>query len=150
MVERKFGLGVVICIFNRDFSKIFLLKRNEEKRKKNKADWGNVGGKVELGEKLIDACVREANEEIGVKLNPNMIKLLEVTETPFISEVYHAIHFIYATVLDEDEKIILNFNGEHESDEYGWFDLNKLPDKMLDPKEEIKRYSELAKKAFEK
>ena len=146
MVERKFGLGVVICIFNRDFSKIFLLKRNEEKRDRNKADWGNVGGKVELGEKLIDACVREASEEIGVKLNPEKIKLLEIVEQPHITEVYHALHFIYASILDEKEKFCIN----DESDECNWFDLNKLPDKMLDSKEDIKRFSVLAKKVFEK
>jgi hypothetical protein len=34
----RFGLGVFVCIFNRDFSKILLLKRNEEKRKTWDAD----------------------------------------------------------------------------------------------------------------
>jgi len=148
MVERKFGLGVYICIFNRDFSKIFLLKRNEEKRKKNKADWGNVGGRVELGEKLLDACVREAKEEIGVDLNPEKIKLIEVKETPYLTDVFHAIHFVYATILDEKEKIILNFNGEKESEEYKWFSLNNLPDKTLDSKEDLIEIADKAKKIF--
>ena len=76
MIDRKFGLGVVICIFNRDFSKILLLKRNEEKRNKNKADWGNVGGKVGLGEKLVNACIRETKEEIGVTLNPEKLIII--------------------------------------------------------------------------
>ena len=140
--KRKFGLGVIICIFNRDFSKILLLKRNEEKRNKNKADWGNVGGRVELGEKLIDACIREAREEIGVSLNPEKLKLIEIKETPHISDVFHAIHFVYATTLDENEKITLN----SESDEYKWFKLEDLPEKTLDKKEEITEISKLAKK----
>jgi len=144
MVERKFGLGVLICIFNRDFSKILLLKRNEEKRKKNNADWGNVGGKVELGEKLMDACLREAKEEIGIELNPNRLKLIEVKETPYLTEIHHAIHFVYATVLDEKEKIIIN----EESDEYKWFDLNKIPEKTLDSKEVLIKFSQIAKKDF--
>ena len=148
MEDRKFGLGVIVCIFNRDFSKILLLKRNEEKRNRGGADWGNVGGRVELGEKLIDACLREAKEEIGVELNPKKLKLMEVRETPYLTAIFHAIHFVYATVIDEDEKIILNFNGNHESDEYKWFNLKELPDKTLDPKEDLIKLSIAAKKKF--
>jgi len=133
MIERKFGLGVVICIFNRNSSKILLLKRNEEKRKRNNADWGNVGGKVELGEKLIDACIREAKEEIGIELNPVKLRLIEIKETPFLTEIHHALHFVYATIIEEKERIILN----DESEEYKWFDLDNLPDKMFDKKEDI-------------
>jgi len=142
MENRKFGLGVVIYIFNRDVSKLLLLKRNEEKSNKNKADWGNVGGRVELGEKLIDACIREAREEIGVTLHPEKLKLIEVKETPYLTDIFHAIHFIYAATIDEDEKIILN----DESDCYNWFKLNELPDKTIDTKEDIIRLSTIAKK----
>lgn len=148
MEDRKFGLGVIVCLFNRDFSKILLLKRNEEKRKRNKADWGNVGGRVELGEKLMDTCLREAKEEIGIDLNPERLKLIDIKETPFLSEIFHAIHFVYAGILDETEKIILNFNGEFESEEYKWFNLKELPDKTLDPKEDIIKLSIAAKKLF--
>ena len=133
MENRKFGLGVIIFVFNRDFSKILLLKRNQEKRNRNKADWGNVGGRVELGEKLIDASTREAKEEIGIGLNPKKLKLIEIKETPYITDIVHAIHFVYAAILDENEKITLN----EESDEYKWFKLKDLPDKTIDPKDNI-------------
>lgn len=146
MTDRKFGLGVLVCVFNRDFSKILLLKRNQEKRNKSKdkAEWGNVGGHVELGEKVIDACIREASEEIGVDLNPERLKFIEIKETPYLTDIFHAIHFVYATTLDENEKITIN----EESDEHRWFDLNDLPDKTLDSKEEITKLNLLARQAF--
>jgi len=145
MVERKFGLGVLICIFNGNFSKILLLKRNEEKRRRNNADGGYVGGRVEFGEKLIDACIREAREEIGIELDAGKLKLVEIKETPFLSETAHAIHFVYAMIMGENEKIILNFNGENESDEYGWFDLDNLPERMLDKKQDVLNIANKAK-----
>lgn len=147
-IERKFGLGVIVYVFNKDFSKILLLKRNEEKRNRNKADWGNVGGRVELGEKLIDACLREAKEEIGIDLNSKKLKLIEIKETPYLTDIFHAIHFVYATILDEKEKIILNFNGNNESDEYKWFKLKELPDKTLDKKQDIIKVADKSNKMF--
>ena len=148
MEDRKFGLGVIVCIFNRDFSKILLLKRNEEKRNlnQNKADWGNPGGRVEWGEKLAEACVREVKEESGIDLDPKQLKLLnikEITENP-IAPTVHFLQFIYATKIDQIKEIILN----EESEEYGWFNLKELPDKTLDPKEDLIKLSLVAKKKF--
>jgi 8-oxo-dGTP diphosphatase len=144
--DKRFGLGVIVCIFYRDFSKILLLKRNKEKRDLNKADWGNAGGRVEWGEKLVNACIRETKEESGIDLKPEQLKLLEIkeiTENP-IAPTVHFLQFIYAAKLDEIREISLN----EESDEYGWFDLNDLPEKTLDTKENLTRLSLMAKKKF--
>ncbi len=144
MEGRRFGLGVFVCIFNSKFSKILLLKRNEEKRKRG--DWGNVGGIIEFGEKILDSCVREAREEIGVELDAEKLKLIQIIESPdFLSHV-HALHFVYAYVMDEKEKITLN----NESDSYKWFDLDKLPDRTIDSKDEMLKMASLAKVAFRK
>ena len=146
MENNKFGLGVIVCIFNRDFSQIFLLKRNKAKRNLNKADWGNPGGRVEWGEKLVDACVREVKEESGIDLDPKQIKLLnikEITKNP-IAPIVHFLQFIYATKIEKIEKIILN----EESEEYGWFRLEELPDKTLDSKKDLIKLSIAAKKRF--
>jgi len=150
MENKRFGLGVIVCVFNKDFSRILLLKRNKEKRNINKADWGNVGGRVEWGEKLDEACIREAKEEIGINLNIKRLKIIEIKETtqnPIAPEV-HFLHFVYATTIDENEKLTLNFNCNGESDCYEWFDLNELPDKTLDSKEHLIQLSITAKKEF--
>jgi len=144
MADKVFGLGVFVCTFNSDFSKILLVKRNEEKRKKWNADWGNIGGKIEFGETSMDACIREAKEETGLNLNKNNIKLLYVKETPHFLEAVHALHFVYATAIDEKEKITVN----NEADGYQWFDVINLPDRMIDKKEDILQINKLAKKIF--
>lgn len=40
------------------------------------------GGHVEEGETLAEACAREAVEEIGFKVNPNILRLLAVLDDP--------------------------------------------------------------------
>jgi len=149
MVEKtKFGLGVFVCIFNKDISKILLIRRNEEKRIKYGAEWGNVGGKINFGETSEEASIREASEEIGVtldKTNLKMLEALEIPNSPFYRE-YHVVHFVYATSISEDTKITIN----HESEGFKWFDINELPDKMLDKKEDILRFSKIAKSLLKK
>ena len=146
MENNKFGLGVVVLIFNKDFSKILLVKRNKAKREINKLDWGNPGGRVEWGEKLAEACVREVKEETGINLDQKQLKLLdikEITKNP-IAPTVHFLQFIYATKIDQTEEITLN----EESEEYGWFNLKNLPDKTLDQKEDLIKLSAFAKEKF--
>lgn len=146
MTDKKFGLGVFVCIFNKDFSKILLLKRNEEKRKKHGADWGNIGGKMEFGELSKDACLREAREEIGIEIDPEKLKLIEVKEKPDHYPGWHSIYFVYSIVIDETCPVCVN----EESDECKWFPIDNLPESMLDSKEDVIKWSILARKAFKK
>ena len=140
--DKRFSLGVILCVFNEDFSKIFLLKRNAEKRARRGLDWGNVGGMLELDETVKEGCAREAKEEIEVIFDPEKIKLLDINESPFFNPTCHAVWFVCFTTMDEKEQIVLN----SESEEYGWFDLQKLPEKTLDSKEDLIRFRALAKK----
>lgn len=141
MTDRKFGLGVFACVFNKNFSKILLVKRNEEKRKKYGAEWGNIGGRIEFGETSLLAGLREIKEEIGLDLNPKKLKLLEIKELPNHHPDLHGIQFIYATSIDEKEKITIN----DEAEEYRWFSLKNLPDKMFDSRKDIIKWRKKAK-----
>lgn len=60
---------------------VFLLDRNEErvllalkKRGFGEGKWNGVGGKVEDGETVLSAALREAHEEIGVRIAPNEMR----------------------------------------------------------------------------
>lgn len=125
--NRKFGLGVVLLVLNKNMTKILLLKRSRDK-KRGSSMWANVGGIVEMGEYLIDACIREAKEETGLILDKKDIKFLLIKETPKFLPNVHALHFFYFTKIDDKAKICLNC----ESEGCTWFDINKLPKDVLD------------------
>jgi 8-oxo-dGTP pyrophosphatase MutT (NUDIX family) len=137
----NFGMATFACIFNRDFSKVLLLKRNEEKRKKYGFDWGIVGGKIELGEYSHEAIRREIKEEIGINLPKEKLKLLWVKEVPDWFNIAHVAFFIYSAVIDERTKITIN----KEADEYAWFDVNSLPESRS-ADDNIQEIIEIAKK----
>jgi ADP-ribose pyrophosphatase YjhB (NUDIX family) len=141
----RFGIGVFLFIFNKDFSKILLVRRNLEKRDKYGFAWGTVGGVLEFREYSIDGAIREAKEEIGVEFKKSEVKLMEVNELPHFTKEVHGIAFKYASVLDEKTKITIN----EESDGYQWFSLDNLPeDRTLD--DDILAIAKIAKRRFEK
>ena len=135
--------GAFVCIFNSDFTKILMLSRRldhkHSKRWEKKGDWGNIGGSVEPGETPTQALIREAKEEIGVRLNPKkLVKVYIRRISP--PKLYPCVMHFYATSIKEGVKISLN----NESYRYKWFDLKKLPDKMLDSKKDILKWRNIA------
>ncbi len=124
----RFGMATFACIFNRDFSKVLMIKRNEEKRKKYGFDWAIVGGKIEFGEHSKEAIKREIKEEIGLDIHENDLTFLHVKEVPNWSNIAHVAFFIYSANMDEETEIHLN----SEAEKYEWFDINNLPENRSD------------------
>jgi 8-oxo-dGTP diphosphatase len=116
--------------------KILLVKRSNKISEGGK--WGLVGGFVERDETLEEAVARETKEETGWELKD--IKFLGVIDNPDRNEDRQNISMVHsATAI---EKI---GEGDWESDEQKWFDLNDLPEKSMlafDHFEIISRYKE--------
>jgi ADP-ribose pyrophosphatase YjhB (NUDIX family) len=140
-MERKYGLGVYTCVFNKELTKILLLKRNKEKIEKYGYIWGNVGGVMDFGEYSIDAAIREAREEIGLDFKKEDLRLIKIKELPNYHKDVHSIQFIYSVCIDEKTLIKIN----EESEEAKWFDINNLPLNMIDSKEQILKIAKMAK-----
>ena len=106
-----------------------LIKGNEillakKKRGFGVGKWNGTGGKVEEGEEIIDAAIRETKEEIGVDIaNPEKVGVLHF-------------RFPYKSDWDQDVHLFLakEWQGEpKESDEMApkWFKLNEIPYELM-------------------
>ena len=81
--------------------------------------WGLVGGKVESGESVLQALVREIKEELGGEIRGAKIHPVE-TYTSDNGK------FVYTTFLIKvDEEFVPELNSEHKG--FCWVPLENLP-----------------------
>ncbi len=98
-----------------------------QKRSKDKVFypnyWGVCSGHVDAGEELIHAALRELEEELGIKCNPEDLHILEEKELNII-DINSNVRRFYYTYCDkkEDEFII----QESELTEVKWYDIDEL------------------------
>ena len=125
MGERFKLFGCVISLIMRD-NKILMILR------KNKPDAGNynlVGGRMEEGETVKQAIIREAKEEVGLVLKEEDIEI--VSSLHRICEGgYNSIEYVL---------VVKNFEGEPQNlepfvcEKLVWWDLDNLPENISLP-----------------
>jgi 8-oxo-dGTP diphosphatase len=100
----------VVSVFIEHEGEILLLHRQDNKPQGN--TWAMVAGKVNNGEQLIDALVREVQEEIGLKVSPQDYKYFEgyYVRYPGYDYVYHVYH------LPLKKKPVLDINLKEHKD----------------------------------
>lgn len=114
----------VYVVFRKDGKIAFLLRSN--------TPWMNnhyslPAGKVEKKEKFIAAAIREAQEEVGVKLQPKDLKLI------LTGQRHHSDSDWIDIVFEADKWSGELHNAEpHVHGELAWFKPDKLPKNMVD------------------
>ncbi|MFN4173522.1 MAG: HAD-IIB family hydrolase [Parachlamydiaceae bacterium] len=90
--------------------------------------WTIPGGKVEPGETLIQAAIREVKEE--TRLDIADVRFAKICESIFSKEFFKRRHFVMhdfvARLTSNEDAVILN----DEAEEYGWFTIEEA--KKLD------------------
>jgi 8-oxo-dGTP pyrophosphatase MutT (NUDIX family) len=113
--------GVGALIYSKHTNRYLFLLRNKHR---SAGHWGIVGGRIDAGETVIEALVREIQEEIGV----------DYTNRKFIPiETFTADNrrFVYYTFLiDCDQEFVPQLNEEHRG--WAWLPLIDHP-KPLHP-----------------
>lgn len=102
----------VILVYNKEEEKILMCKREKEPYK---GKFNLVGGKVEQGEKELDAAYRELQEETGItKQDINLKHLMN-----FQYEMSDVELELYVGKLNKEKEVIEEINKLY------WFDKNE-------------------------
>ena len=141
--DKKFPRGVEIVgsvIIENNQGEILLVKSAKWNNK-----WTMPGGHIEPGEKIAEALLREAEEEVGLKLKPG--KIIAFGELINSKDFHRPAHFIYFDLLcglADNQAVKLE---ERELNEYIWvLPLAALTMALAESyKETIEKYLEYKK-----
>lgn len=122
--KKRSGASVNVYLILRQKDKLLLQLR------KNTGycdgQWGFMAGHVEDGESAMNALVREAQEEIGIMLDPKALKVAHVMHRQtnrFNVDIFFEA-FSYQGILQNNE--------EHKCAALKFFSLNELPSNIID------------------
>lgn len=118
------GLGVLVILKYND--KVLLGKR---KGSHGHGEWSFPGGHLELNETIEECGKREVLEETGIVIKYNSIIQDEYTNDIFINEKKHYITLYQKYIIDE--LLIPKLIEPEKCFEWGWFDINNLPDPLF-------------------
>ncbi len=103
----------VVSCFIKDGERFLMLHRTDGEDEGDR--WGVPAGKVEKGETLLDAILREAFEETGIGIGKMNIRYWGKTFVRYPD--YDFIYHVYSTVLPESRGVKIN---EKEHKDFRW------------------------------
>lgn len=130
-IENLFGAACVEFYRVKNDKIEFLFQKRSEKIDGYPGWWDlSAGGHINYEEPITAAAVREAKEEIGIKIDPEKLEFACFYARP--SEMHHNLIAIYFYRLDEETEFVFD---DHEVSEVKWVTEEDLPEfwKKLKP-----------------
>ncbi|MEN8252968.1 MAG: NUDIX domain-containing protein [Patescibacteria group bacterium] len=130
MKLHKLGKLIVACeAYIIHDGKVLMHKRAEDK-KKFPGFWIGPGGHVESGEDVLTTAIREVEEETGVKVKADDIKLKVLAFHHHLDREEVWMEYLFRATIPENQKPISTHEGESE-----WIEIAKLlkMDKVFPP-----------------
>jgi len=125
MTKKRFrAIPAVYLLLIKNEKILLLLRKNTGFEDGN---YGLVSGHLEPNETIMQAMVRETKEEAGIDINLNDLELLHVLNRQELDN--ERIDFFFSAT---------NWNGDitnnepHKCDGLEWFDLDNLPNNIID------------------
>lgn len=128
------GVGIGILILN-DMNQVLMILRNEDPNKALsdmhlEGTWTLPTGKVKTGETIFEAAIRKVKEEVNLKVSN--LKLISVAD-----DINEYSHFVTLGVLTRMYSGSIDLGNTEEHVDYGFFDLDKLPENICNPSRKI-------------
>lgn len=122
MQKERFKIGSFVSLILRKDTKVLLIRRFNTGCEDGM--YGCAGGGVDGNEPITQALVREADEELGIKLKREHLNVVHVVHRKNGLGQEMIGFFIEATAWEGDP-----YNREpHKCDDLAWFELDQLPD----------------------
>ena len=125
MTKKRFrAIPAVYLLLIKNEKILLLLRKNTGFEDGN---YGLVSGHLEPNETIMQAMVRETKEEAGIDINLNDLELLHVLNRQELDN--ERIDFFFSATNWKGD--IIN-NEPHKCDGLEWFDLDNLPNNIID------------------